>query len=93
MAFYDFKREDGEWTVKSFPIGQCPSEITDDDGVKAKRGWRPDSIPAVKWKEGQEPIETLRQMNRRRTQDNINAGNRGRDEWRERMPKLACETE
>jgi len=40
-AFYDFLREDGEWVTKMFPFGQCPNEIIDDDGVKAKRGWRP----------------------------------------------------
>lgn len=87
-AFYDFKREDGTWVVKMFPFGQCPDEIVDDDGVKAKRGWRPESLPSINWKDGKAPEATLKARNERRRRDNEAAGNRGKGEWRERTPNL-----
>ena len=88
---YDFLRDDGLWEEKSFPIGQCPREVVDDDGVRARRAWRPESLPSVAWKEGHETETARADKNARRTQDNIDAGNRGREYWRERMPKLVTE--
>lgn len=84
-ARYDFEREDGEVIEMVFPFGQCPKEITCPDGVKAHRVY---AAPGVAWKAGQEPPSVIAQMRESRTRDNINAGNRGRADWRERSPKL-----
>ena len=86
---YEFKRPDGEWVEKEFPIGTCPSEITCDDGVVARRGWR--TAPSVSWKPGQESEYEKIRKKEQRTKDNLAAGDRGRNEWRERMPKLRLE--
>ena len=82
---YEFKREDGEWIEMEFPIGQCPREIACSDGVKARRGWR--TPPQVVWKDGQEPEATLARKSQRRRRDNIEAGRRGHDYWKERMAR------
>ena len=91
MAKYDFLREDGAWVEKIYPIGQCPREITDTDGVRAKRAWRRESLTDFSWKEGQETETARAEKNARRTQDNINAGKRGREEWLSKMPRLITE--
>ncbi len=83
-ARYDFEREDGEIIEMLFPFGKCPQEITCPDGVKARRLY---AAPGIGWKAGQEPPSVLAQQREARTRDNINAGNRGRDAWRERIPK------
>ena len=90
-AFYDFLREDGEWVTKMFPFGQCPNEIVDDDGVKAKRGWRPGTSFNIGWKAGQEPSSVIISRREKRTRDNINAGKRGEKEWRARSPKFVID--
>ena len=89
-AFYDFLREDGQWVTKMFPFGKCPDEIIDDDGVKAKRGWRADAV-YISWKDGHEPSSLVVSRREKRTQDNINAGKRGEKEWRARSPKLVTD--
>lgn len=91
LARYDFKRDDGAWIEVAFPIGKCPDTMTCDDGVKARRGWRPDSLPSVSWKDGQETDAYRSARDERRTKDNMAAGERGRGEWKERMPKLRLE--
>ncbi len=37
MALYSFQTEDGEEVERRFPMGECPKEITLDDGRIAKR--------------------------------------------------------
>ena len=88
MAFYELKKEDGTVVVRQFPIGTCPAEITDSDGRVAKRKF---TAPGISWKPGQESEHEKMRMKEARTRDNIAAGDRGRKEWRERMPKLKLE--
>jgi hypothetical protein len=37
MALYSFQTDDGEEVERRFPMGECPKEITLDDGRIAKR--------------------------------------------------------
>lgn len=87
MPIYSYLREDGVWVDKIFPITNIPDEIVD-NGLKAKRGFKPGSSFNVIWGKGGPPSATLKAQNERRRRDNINAGKRGAAEWRERMPKL-----
>ena len=85
MAVYEFAREDGKHITRQFPIGTCPTEITDEDGTIAKRVY---TSPSIHWKAGQEsPYEKIRQREAR-GRDNIAAGERGRKDWEQKMPKL-----
>jgi len=87
-ATYCFKRDDGRVVERQYPFGQCPREIVDDDGVKARRIFTPANI---QWAEGFMPEATAMARNERRRIDNINAGNRGRSDWRAQAPKLHIE--
>ena len=78
-------------TVKIIELQNYEREIPDeivDNGLKAKRGFKPGSSFNVIWGKGGPPSATLKAQNERRRRDNINAGKRGAAEWRERMPKL-----
>ena len=89
MAVYEFKREgDGRHVTREFPIGTCPREITDEDGVIARRVF---TTPAIKWAAGQESEWEKIRRKEAAIRDNRAAGDRGRDEWKERMPKLRLE--
>ena len=85
---YEFQRDDGEIIEARFPIGKCPRSITCEDGKIAERIF---SVPSFTFKEGQEPASTLRSMNEHMRKANIAAGEKGRKEWKERMPKLKLE--
>lgn len=88
MPIYCYKREDGEWIERIFPLSNVPNEIVDDDGVKAIKGLKPGMSFNVTWGRGGAPSSVLKAQNERRRKDNINAGKRGEKEWRSRMPKL-----
>ncbi len=84
MPFYDFRRGDGKIVTRRFPISDIPDEITDEDGARAVRIF---SSFNYKFRAGQEPPGALKSMSERRRRDNINAGDKGRGEWREVMPR------
>lgn len=86
MAIYEFQKEDGEIVCKQFPMGKCPKEIECDDGIKARRIFS--SGISMSFKEGQETSAKLKSMNEKMRKANIEAGERGRKEWKQRMPKL-----
>lgn len=44
MALYAFQTDDGEEIERRFPMGECPKEITLDDGRIAKRVF---SVPSL----------------------------------------------
>ena len=86
---YEFQRESDDVIIEQkFPMGKCPEFIICDDGVRANRIF---SVPFFTFKEGQEPSSHLRSMNEHMRKANIEAGERGRKEWKERMPKLRLE--
>ena len=37
MMRYEYEREDGERIVRSFPMGEAPASLVDEDGVRARR--------------------------------------------------------
>lgn len=84
-AVYEFLRADGRRIERRFPFGQCPSEIVDDDGVRARKVF---SVVGMKWREGHETSSSVSAQSERRRRENIAAGDRGRAEWRERTPKV-----
>lgn len=87
-SLYDYLREDGEWVSLPFPFGKAPAETVCDDGVKAKKGFKPGRNVNIGWKPGSEPSSVLKTQSEKRRRDNINAGKKGEKDWRQRMPKL-----
>ena len=86
MVTYEFQKGNGEVVCRQFPMGECPKEILCDDGASAKRVFS--SGVFISFKEGQETSSKLKSMNERMRKANIEAGERGRKDWKERTPKL-----
>lgn len=79
MALYSFWTDDGEEIEHRFPMGECPKEITLDDGRIAKRVF---GIPNVSMfggghASGDGAIKLNADMRRRQAE----AGRRMRDNW------------
>ena len=87
MPIHEYEREDGKIVEMFFPtVGSVLDEIVCDDGVKAKKVM---SVATFSFKGPSDhaPSQTLRRK-REGLKRNEEAGNRGREKWRERMPKL-----
>ena len=79
MALYSFQTDDGDEVERTFPMGECPKEITLDDGRIAKRVF---GIPNVSMfsgghVSGDGAIKLNTDMRRRQAE----AGRRMRDNW------------
>ena len=79
MALYSFQTDDGDEVERTFPMGECPKEITLDDGRIAKRVF---GIPNVSMfggghVSGDGAIKLNADMRRRQEE----AGRRMRDNW------------
>ena len=79
MALYSFQTDDGDEVERTFPMGECPKEITLDDGRIAKRVF---GIPNVSMFGGGhvsgDGATKLNADMRRRQEE---AGRRMRDNW------------
>ena len=79
MALYSFQTDDGDEVERTFPMGECPKEITLDDGRIAKRVF---GIPNVSMFGGGHASgdgATKLNADMRRRQEE--AGRRMRDNW------------
>ena len=79
MALYSFQTDDGDEVERTFPMGECPKEITLDDGRIAKSVF---GIPNVSMfggghVSGDGAIKLNADMRRRQEE----AGRRMRDNW------------
>lgn len=79
MAIYSFVRPDGVEVEKSFPMGECPKEITCDDGVVAKRQF---FAPSIKWSGGFVPPSASAQRKKEMTARNKDVDSRMRERWK-----------
>lgn len=79
MALYSFRTDDGEEVERMFPMGECPKEMTLDDGRIARRVF---GVPNVSmFGGGHASGDGAARLNadmRRRQEE---AGRRMRDSW------------
>ena len=79
MALYSFRTDDGEEVERMFPMGECPKEMTLDDGRIARRVF---GVPNVSmFGGGHASSDGAARLNadmRRRQEE---AGRRMRDSW------------
>ena len=59
-VLYEFEKENGERIERFFPAGECPDEITCEDGMKAKRVL---SSPNIVWGKGTLPSSVALKRN------------------------------
>lgn len=80
MILYSFKTEDGEVVEKRFPMGECPKEITLDDGRTAKRTF---GMPYVSMYDthGHVTGDGARKLNSSMRKQQKEAGDRMKDNW------------
>lgn len=87
MPIYEYLREDGKIVERLLPIRDVPDSIVCEDGAVAKRQL-PSTFgfvlngPGDHWPSQQ--LKRKRQMTAR----NIAAGDRGREKWKAKTPKL-----
>lgn len=78
-VLYSFETEDGEQLSKFFPMGECPNEITLEDGRIAKRTYHCNvGFFSKKGSSGSNAAKLNAEMTRR----NEAAGKRMRERWK-----------
>ena len=85
MPIYVYVDSDGNEIERLFPISNIPNEIELEDGKIAIRKKYPTSF-GVLWK-GQLPTGEVMKRKEQMTKRNIEAGNRGRKDWRQRLKR------
>lgn len=60
-------------------MGECPDEITCDDGEKAKRAFH---APSISWGKGYLPEAVADKRNRDMKKRNADAGKRMKERWK-----------
>ena len=79
MALYSFQTDDGEEVERRFPMGECPKEITLDDGRIAKRVF---GVPNVSmFGGGHASGDGAAKLNADMRRRQAEAGRRMRDNW------------
>lgn len=85
MPIYEFVRPDEVIVEKFFRFADMPNEIVCDDGVVAKR--KISLNAGIIFKGTGWPTQTFKRKEQE-TKKNIDAGNRGRKDWKARSPKF-----
>lgn len=79
MALYSFQTDDGDEVERTFPMGECPKEITLDDGRIAKRVFGAPYVSMFGGGHASGDGATKLNADMRRRQEE--AGRRMRDNW------------
>ena len=84
MPFYNFESEEGEILTEFFKMSEVPKEI-ERSGKLYKRKY---SCPNISYGKGYLPPTESERRRKMMTKENERAGERGREYWRSKKPKL-----
>ena len=79
MALYAFQKDDGTVVEQFFPMGECPKEITCQDGKKAYRMY---GCPNVNYGRGFLPTSVAEKRNKEMRKRQAQADKRMRQSWK-----------
>lgn len=79
MILYSFMTDDGEEVERRFPMGECPKEITLDDGRTARRVFGTPHVGLFGG--GHASGDAARRLNADMRRRQAEAGNRMRGSW------------
>lgn len=80
MAVYSFRTEDGEEFDRMYPMGECPKEITLDDGRVAKRVFKMPNVGIFGG--GHASGDAAARLNADMKRRQAEAGRRMREKWK-----------
>lgn len=79
MVLYAFQKDDGSVVEQFFPVGECPKEITCQDGTKAYRIY---GCANVTYKGGFLPTSVAQKRNKQMRKRQAQADKRMRQSWK-----------
>lgn len=84
MILYSFESEDGDRLELFYNMKDCPKEV-EKEGKIYKRVY---GCPNINYGKGSLPPTEVDRRRKMMTQENIKAGERGKEYWKSKSPKL-----